>query len=578
MSTAPRPAAGTRTLTAALPAAHAAASAATAATAVPAAARHAPPPALHTVAHTAAAAAHADPNRPAELMSPPLVNRGRGDTQIVRRPSFVRVNSQGTPFVVPGNILAEQRQTNMLTWQSMGDYPRHIKSKSPNVINITVTINFTDAAGAIQAISRELPGIWNSGQNQVDPTALGYEHDHHAGPRPPDWTFDEIDAVVQEYSTPAATAAATAAAAAAAPAAAATAAAAPATAATAVATADDPVDAELDRPTNAPFYSAGYVQDYMADRGAAFAASAANAKLSAEPSEKMTASFANFVGAYAHSEVNAAADPTIRPRLREALEPVFAELRAQGATTFNAITTNVDSYPNTVCTNACRPALLDIERCVTEEAVPIADSAGLRISAAFGGGLRATSHHLFQANHNPALRDADAKGTAPHGLPVVLGGAPNLEVMPDGLEDPDAKHAAYSDSKRHVVVAADVVGELRGPLRTVVAAWCASRSAIAGAITTATMSAAIAQVPAADRQALVTAAESVAAVGGRRFDRSGADALLLLAREVAAAPTSAATAATATAAAGTAAAASNAGSEVPDVTMGGTGAAGTAPS
>lgn len=103
---------------------------------------------------------------------------------------------------------------------------------------------------------------------------------------------------------------------------------------------------------------------------------------------------------YAHSETSAAADPETRGLIKAAVDELHAQLPADSVLVSAAL--DADSFPNTVCTNACPTALEHLRQhmddAVAAKFPPGASGAAapsIRLSKQFMGAARVSSAKEF---------------------------------------------------------------------------------------------------------------------------------------------------------------------------------------
>ena len=335
---------------------------------------------------------------------PDVMEHEKGLTQLVRRRSFMRSNSTGRLAYVPGDILDEQRAQNIDDMPGVLDVS---SSGAPNVINVSVTVTYLGTDGVTHSVSMMVDGHWNSGFEQAD---------ERSGPALPPLTADESK--LSESKQKAINAKA------------------------------------LSKITCERF------DEY-------FKAQPDEPPLKSRPTRVVNGKPFNHHDAslFSHSETQAAIDPGLGDRVAAAIGAALADKQI---TKIISATTNVDSFPNSVCYSGCRQAIRNIDAVVQEQLTDYATLNGIAMSSRFAGGSRATSTHIFVPKKNPTLREA--MGAAPNSLPIVLAGAPRIEALPDGRERKQDDQA-YAALNRDTVSATDVMHHERDDFTARVRTW-----------------------------------------------------------------------------------------------------------
>ncbi len=146
---------------------------------------------------------------------------------------------------------------------------------------------------------------------------------------------------------------------------------------------------------------------------------------------------------HAHSETAFAADPERDALFATALGQFAATLPKatkagpkSGQTVLVSVTLDADSYPNTMCGNACRPAIQlarqALDRVVREF---VKTAPAMRLSREYGTDSRTTSATPFMVAGSDPLK-AFGKLRADTDAPVVGKGGTAFEVYPDGRTTP----------------------------------------------------------------------------------------------------------------------------------------------
>ncbi|WP_028608904.1 hypothetical protein [Paenibacillus harenae] len=146
---------------------------------------------------------------------------------------------------------------------------------------------------------------------------------------------------------------------------------------------------------------------------------------------------ANHSAMWAHSETNAAADPQLAKSMETAVDKILAKGTAGDAVL--SATFDGDSAPNSVCTNACRPAIENMRQRL-DGIVRAKVKAPIRLSGNFQTDARVSSVKLFQGKQNPDLKE-EQRQTNNLDMPPLLGGAVTVEMLPDQRSSMKGRHA-----------------------------------------------------------------------------------------------------------------------------------------
>ena len=200
--------------------------------------------------------------------------------------------------------------------------------------------------------------------------------------------------------------------------------------------------------------------------------------LNAKPPEDAfttSSSKANYAALFAHSETNAASDPRLDVFLRVAAMELISGL-PYGSVLLTA-TLEGDSAPNSVCTNACRPAINFIRQRldgIIKKIVALRAASGggflaksgpkLRLSRSFETDARVSSVKLFAGKMNPDLKSARSSRDPIDYVdtPVILGDPITLEIFPDQLTS--AKGTASYEKKRETTTTTIDAASARGEI------------------------------------------------------------------------------------------------------------------